>query len=134
MFKYLKYLSFVLLLPSFGFADDVAIKKVEIRSNSGGNDWIFHVTLKHNDTGWEHYADAWRIVDEEGKEIGKRVLYHPHEYEQPFTRSLSGVKLDEDAIIYIEAHDKVHGWSKDRVKVNFEFPQGDRYQIGTYKK
>lgn len=115
-------------------AGEVKITKIELRSNTNGKGWTFHVTLKHDDSGWSHYADAWRIVDDEGKELGKRVLYHPHEHEQPFTRSLSGVVLPEDAIIYVEAHDKLHGWSKDRVKIDFDFVEGDRYTIGQYTK
>lgn len=113
-------------------ANDVEIIKVRLRNNTGSDNWTFHVTLKHEDSGWEHYADAWQVVDEEGKILGKRVLYHPHENEQPFTRSLSNVKLLGNAIIYVEAHDKKHGWSKDRVKIDFDFQEGDRFQIGSY--
>jgi len=133
MFRVLSFI-LILLFPLIGSAGQVEIEKVVLRSNSGGNTWSFYVTLKHADTGWEHYADAWRIVDDEGNEIAKRVLYHPHVNEQPFTRSLSGVKLVEDAIIYVEAHDKLHGWSKDRVKIDPDFAEGDRYQIGSYQK
>lgn len=115
-------------------AGEVEIKKVALRNNTGGDNWTFHVTLQHDDSGWDHYADGWRIVSDEGVELGKRVLYHPHEHEQPFTRSLSNVKLLENAIIYIEAHDKVHGWSKDRVKIDFDFAKGDRYTIGSYTR
>ncbi|MBN4080645.1 hypothetical protein JYT31_03170 [Beggiatoa alba] len=128
----MKFVIALMLFPQFLYAAEVEIKNVELRSNNGGYSWTFHVTLKHDDSGWEHYADAWRIVDEDGKVLGKRVLYHPHEYEQPFTRSLPGVKLAENAIIYIQAHDKRHGWSKDRVKIDFDFAEGDRYRIGEY--
>jgi len=115
-------------------AGDVEIVKVELRNNTGGDNWTFHVTLKHADSGWDHYADAWRIVTEDGTVLGKRVLFHPHENEQPFTRSLSDVKLGGNAIIYVEAHDKVHGWSKDKVKIDFDFKQGDRYTIVSYSR
>ena len=115
-------------------AGDVVIVKVELRNNTGGDNWTFHVTLKHADSGWNHYADAWRIVTEDGTVLGKRVLFHPHENEQPFTRSLSDVKLGGNAIIYVEAHDKVHGWSKDKVKIDFDFKQGDRYTIVSYSR
>ena len=134
MLRIVNLLAVLLLYPTFVMAGEVEIKHVELRSNTGGGKWTFYVTLKHNDTGWDHYADAWRIVDDEGKVIGKRVLYHPHEHEQPFTRSLSGVNIAEDAIIYVEAHDKVHGWSKDRVKIDFDFAEGDRYRIGSYTR
>ena len=44
----------------------------------------------HPDTGWDDYADGWRVLDMDGNELGMRVLHHPHVDEQPFTRSLSG--------------------------------------------
>ncbi len=135
MFRIIKLIS-LLAFMIFSLtvqASEVEIVKVKLRSNNDGRTWTFHVTLKHNDTGWKHYADAWQVVDESGKVLGKRVLYHPHEHEQPFTRSLSGVHLPENAIIYVEAHDNVTGWSKDRVKIDFDFPTGKRYSIGEYE-
>ena len=122
------------VMAPFAIAGEVEIKRVELKGNLTTGDWKFDVTLKHADTGWKHYADAWRVVDEQGKELGKRVLYHPHVHEQPFTRSLSGVKLKEDSIIYLEAHDLEHGWSKDRVKIDLTIPEGDRYRVRTYRR
>ena len=75
-------------------------------------------TVQHADTGWEHYADAWRVLAPDGSEIGKRVLYHPHENEQPFTRSLSGVQIPAGVDhVLIEAHDKVHGYGGTQFKL-----------------
>jgi len=97
-------------------ADEVQI--VKVKAENQRSSWVFHVTLKHGDTGWDHYADAWRVVTEDGKELGTRTLYHPHVDEQPFTRSLGDVEIPTDAsVVYVEAHDKVHGWSKQRYKV-----------------
>ncbi len=97
-------------------ADEVQIVKVKAEKQRSG--WVFNVTLKHADTGWDHYADAWRVVTKDGKELGTRTLYHPHVEEQPFTRSLGDVKIPADlASVYVEAHDKVHGWSKQRYEV-----------------
>lgn len=88
------------------------------------------VTLRHSDTGWDHYADAWRVVTEDGSVIGTRTLYHPHVDEQPFTRSLSGLKLPADVTrVYVEAHDKVHGWSADRLEVDLNLTSGDRFKV-----
>lgn len=99
-------------------ADNVKILAADFTS-SGDNLWSVDVTLKHHDTGWEHYADNWRIVDGTGKVLGDRVLYHPHIMEQPFTRSLSNVKIPPGTTtVYIEAHDKVHGWTTERLEVN----------------
>jgi len=91
---------------SAGEADVIAATA----SRSGGA-WRFDVTVRHGDTGWEHYADAWRVVGPDGTVLGTRTLYHPHVNEQPFTRSLSGVAIPAGVTaVTIEAHDKVHGW------------------------
>lgn len=72
------------------------------------------VTLKHDDSGWEHYADRWEVLDPEGNVIATRVLYHPHEEEQPFTRSLAGVVVPKGVTkLRIRAHDKVHGYAAE---------------------
>ncbi|MDH5369020.1 MAG: hypothetical protein OEW99_03290 [Gammaproteobacteria bacterium] len=116
------------LLATSVFANDVEIVKVILTKQSGT--WRADVTLNHADTGWEHYADAWRLVDEMGNEIGLRTLYHPHVNEQPFTRSLSNLHIGDDKkIIFIEAHDKEHGWSPNKVKVDMSQSSGAKYQI-----
>jgi len=77
------------------------------------------VTLEHDDSGWEHYADAWRVVGRDGAVFGTRTLYHPHENEQPFTRSLSGIAIPPGTgTVWVEAHDKVHGWSSGRLELD----------------
>ncbi len=99
-------------------ADNVEILSAEFQS-SGTNRWSVSVTLKHDDIGWDHYADNWRVVDGEGNMLGDRVLYHPHVEEQPFTRSLGSVKITEGiTTVYIEAHDKLHGWSPTRLRLD----------------
>ncbi|MGD8926030.1 MAG: hypothetical protein PVG20_04235 [Thioalkalispiraceae bacterium] len=116
------------LFSGTSLANEVEIVKVMIEPSA--NRWTFHVTLKHDDTGWQHYADGWRIVDDKGKELGFRKLWHPHVEEQPFTRTLANVLVPKDKnIIYIEAHDKVHGWSKQRVRINMKEDKGPRYEI-----
>lgn len=100
-------------------ANEVLIKNVVLEAR--GNSWTFHTTLLHEDTGWEHYADAWRVVDSEGHVLATRTLFHPHENEQPFTRSLSNIILPKStSVIFVEAHDKVHGWSKKRARIEIK--------------
>lgn len=109
-------------------ADDVKILAAEFNS-SGDNQWSVSVTLKHNDTGWDHYADNWRVVDGEGNVLGDRVLYHPHVDEQPFTR-LGVAKIPEGiTTVYIEAHDKVHGWTPNRLTVDLGEASGGRLRV-----
>lgn len=120
-----------LLLTTSVFANDVEIVNVVLTKQTAT--WRVDVTLKHADTGWGHYADAWRLVDGKGNEIGKRTLYHPHVNEQPFTRSLSNLHIGNDKkIIFVEAHDKKHGWSTGRVKVDMGKTSGVRYKINIH--
>lgn len=129
MGRYIRWtLLLSLLLAKAAFANEVKIVKVMIEPDA--NRWTFHVTLKHHDTGWKHYADDWRIVDQKGKVLGNRKLWHPHVNEQPFTRSLSNVLIPKGThIIFVEAHDKVHGWSKQRVRIDMRVTKGKHYQI-----
>ncbi len=72
--------------------------------------WRFRVTVRHADEGWDHYADRWQVETPEGRVLGTRVLLHPHEAEQPFTRALGGVVIPDDVHeVIIRAHDSVHG-------------------------
>lgn len=76
---------------------------------SGKNTYRFDVTLRHDDEGWQHYADNWEVLSLKGNVLGKRILLHPHVNEQPFTRSLGGVFIPEGIkTILIRGHDKVH--------------------------
>jgi hypothetical protein len=121
----------LLVLTAVNTADANNIKILAADfQNSGGNSWSVRVTLKHGDTGWDHYADNWRVVDGEGNILGNRVLYHPHVEEQPFTRSLSGVIIPKGVTsIYIEAHDKVHGWTTNRLKVDLGKAGGGHLRV-----
>jgi hypothetical protein len=43
-----------------------------------------------------------------------RVLGHPHENEQPFTRSLSGVQIPNGTKqVQVQARDLPQGWNED---------------------
>ena len=96
-----------------GEADVVAAEAVRT-----GATWRFSATVAHADTGWDHYADAWRVVAPDGTVLGVRELLHPHVDEQPFTRSLSGVSIPEDiGRVRVEAHDNVHGWGGASVEI-----------------
>ena len=78
----------------------------------------FNVTVKHADTGWKHYADQWDVVSPDGEVLGTRVLYHPHVNEQPFTRSLSGVKIPTGIReVILRARDSRHGWGGKEIRV-----------------
>lgn len=111
------------------FAGDVAVLAAQF-DDAGGGRWSASVTLEHADTGWEHYADAWRVVGEGGDVYGTRTLYHPHESEQPFTRSLAGIVIPKSVgTVYVEAHDKVHGWAQQRLQIDLTKARNGTIQV-----
>lgn len=121
------------VLASPVYAGEVAILAADL-THQGNNIWSLNVTLKHDDTGWDHYADNWRLVDAKGTVLGDRVLYHPHVNEQPFTRSLSAIQIPENALkqgdtLYIEAHDKVHGWTNKRLSLDLSQVKNERLKV-----
>lgn len=116
-------------LPAPAMAGDVAVEFARFEAR-GPDTWRISVSLRHRDTGWEHFADAWRVVSPDGRELATRTLYHPHETEQPFTRSLGDLRIPAGMErVFVEAHDKVHGWSPDRIEVDLGKHRGERYEI-----
>ena len=103
--------------PIFAGKADVVDVKVSCPSSC-----TFNVTVKHADQGWKHYADQWDVLAPDGTVLGTRVLYHPHVNEQPFTRSLSGVKIPRSVNqVLLRAKDSKHGWGGIEMKV--ELPE-----------
>lgn len=91
---------------------------VSAEAECSGSRCRFSVTVAHADTGWDHYADHWRILAPDGTELGRRVLLHPHVGEQPFTRRLDGVEVPENLTeIMIEAHDSRHDYGGAVIRV-----------------
>ena len=116
-----KRFSLAILTLSFfvppAFAGEADVIDVQV-TQSGARTYTFDVTLSHKDTGWEHYANKWDIIDENKVLLGTRILHHPHVNEQPFTRSLSGVEIPENIkTVTIRAHDSVHEYGGKVVEV-----------------
>ena len=75
-------------------------------------------TVSSVETGWDKYADEWRVLGEDGAVLGVRELLHPHVEEQPFTRSLTGVVIPADnEAVTLEARDSVLGYCGDQFVV-----------------
>ena len=90
-------------------SDCAHVVDATIESGSGG--FTIAVTVLSGDTGWEKYADAWQVIGPDGEVLGERILAHPHETEQPFTRSLSGVEIPRDVEnVTIAARDLMLGF------------------------
>jgi hypothetical protein len=94
---------------------------VSVEYEKRGEEYSFHVTVRHDDTGWEHYADRWEILSGDGEIIATRTLLHPHADEQPFRRSLTGVVLPAGTkTVTVRAHDKVDGYGGKVMKIDLE--------------
>ncbi len=115
---------FLLLVAPVGASAgsaDVLAAKVRCRAAPGGGPasvCSFSVTIRHADTGWDHYANRFEIVGPEGAVLATRILRHPHVGEQPFTRNLGGVRV-QNAVseVEIRAGDLVHGRGGEVVTV-----------------
>lgn len=99
--------------------------------------WRFDVTVRHNDEGWDHYADGWDVVTPDGTVLKSnpddaftRVLLHPHENEQPFTRSQSGLSIPEGVTeVTVRAHCNVHEYGGRDVVVDLTTEGGPDFAV-----
>lgn len=103
-------------LPALAAAGEADVLRVDM-VRTGAGVYTVTATVRHDDTGWAHYADKWDVVAPDGTVLATRTLLHPHETEQPFTRSLAGVAIPESiAHVIVRAHDKVHGYGGAEVR------------------
>ena len=107
----MKYLLPLILVAAPAWADEA---KVEDVTYSNGR---FNVTLSHADTGWDDYADGWRVELEDGTILGTRTLTHPHVNEQPFTRSSNISVPDGVGNVHVRASTNTGGWANGRFQV-----------------
>jgi hypothetical protein len=100
--------------------------------------WTFTVTVAHPDSGWEDYANGWDIVLPDGTAVlpdpnspFTRLLLHPHETEQPFTRSQSNIEIPANVTaVTVRAHDIVAGFGGQEITVALDQSvKTDTYEI-----
>ena len=89
------------------YAGEVDVIGVTIESIGDGK-FRVNATLNHDDTGWDHYANRWDVLDESGNVLGVRELAHPHVNEMPFTRSVRVSIPASVKTITVRANDSVH--------------------------
>jgi hypothetical protein len=116
-----------------GNADVLHVKAVQAADGT----WTFHVTVRHPDTGWDDYADGWDVLTPDGTVLKPdpdspftRLLLHPHENEQPFTRSQSGIIIPSGVTqVRVRAHDLVDGYGGREVEVDLTVPSGPDFEV-----
>jgi hypothetical protein len=113
---------------------DVLFVRAEQRADGT---WTFTVTVAHPDTGWDDYADGWDVVTPDGTVLlpdpdspFTRLLLHPHENEQPFTRSQSGIVIPDGVTqVTVRAHDLVDGFGGREVVVDLTMESGADFEV-----
>jgi hypothetical protein len=116
-----------------GNADVLYVRAVHEQDGT----WTFHVTVEHPDTGWEDYADGWDVLTPAGDVLRPdhstqftRLLLHPHENEQPFTRSQSQIVIPEDVTqVRVRAHDLMDGYGGREVVVDLMLSSGQDFEV-----
>ncbi len=107
--------------------DRAHVVGVAIRSDDRGH--TYSASVRHRDEGWEHYANIWQVRGDTVNN-GVRELLHPHDDEQPFTRSQAGVAAG--GRVTVEAADTVHGFGGSAVVLDLsalEMPFDLSYEI-----
>lgn len=112
------------------------VEFVSVQRASDGS-WTFRVTVRHPDTGWDDYADGWDVVLPDGSALKPdpqspftRLLLHPHENEQTFTRSQSGILIPPEVTrVTVRAHDLVDGWGGKTVTVDLSQTFGPGFEV-----
>ncbi len=102
------FLSAVIISLNYAIAGEADVLDAEVRALGNGQ-YRIDVTVEHADDGWDHYANRWDVLGPDGQVLGERVLLHPHDNEQPFTRSLTLAIPDDVASVTLRANDSVHG-------------------------
>ena len=98
-------------------AGEADVLDVQVQ-RSADNTFRFDVSVQHADEGWEHYANRWEVLAPDGTVLATRTLLHPHEQEQPFTRSLNGVSIpDNISSVRLRAHDSIHEYGGAEITV-----------------
>jgi hypothetical protein len=94
---------------------DVVDVKVKAR---GSNRFDFDVTLSSPYDTPQRYADAFKVLDAQGKRVGERVLLHDHQTEQPFTRDLHGVMIPAGVrVVTVQGRDQKYGYGGKTMQV-----------------
>lgn len=106
-------------LAIYSTALDFAQVTDVLATQKSDGSWCFGTSVRHNDQGWDHYADGWQVIDLDGNEMAFRLLGHPHDNEQPFTRSQCNINIpSEISQVIVWAKCNKHGYGGKPFVVN----------------
>ncbi len=106
-----------------------------VATQKSGGSWCFDTSVRHNDQGWKHYADGWEVIDFEGNQLGYRRLGHPHDNEQPFTRSQCNIKIPTEITkVIVRAKCNKHGFEGKPIVLDLNTAKGEGYLVNRSNK
>jgi len=98
------------------------VTAVQVSGSPGS--YSFDVTVRSPDTGCSQYADWWEVLGVDGTLLYRRVLFHSHVGEQPFTRDGGPVPVQAETVVWVRAHMSTTGYGgaalKGSVKTGFK--------------
>jgi len=87
-------------------------KVLHVKAEPARSGYTFTVTLRTPDAGCKRYADWWEVTDTDGKRLFyRRILWHSHASEQPFTRSGGPVPITPEMVVVVRLHMHPEGYS-----------------------
>lgn len=112
--------------------DYAQVNYVTAKQSKDGS-WCFNTQIRHNDQGWEHYADGWQVHDLEGNLLAERRLLHPHDNEQPFTRGQCDIQIPKALThVIVTAKCNQHGTGGRPVKLDMNKKKGEGFSLTPY--
>lgn len=94
--------------------EDATVRAVSVTGVEGA--FTFGVEIASPDSGCDHYADWWEVVDPDGRLMYRRVLLHSHVDEQPFTRTGGPVPVSPDQDLIIRVHMHPEGYARSGMR------------------
>ncbi len=83
---------------------------VGVRASGNAGAYSLSVTVRSDEKGCAQYADWWEVLAADGRLLYRRVLFHSHVDEQPFTRSGGPVAIAPGDTVYVRAHLSTTGY------------------------
>jgi hypothetical protein len=115
---------------------DADVTNVYAREERDGT-WTFHVSVQHPDKGFSDFADGWDLVTSSGAVLKSdpahrftKTLRHPHVEEQPFTRTVKGLRIPKGVeVLTVRAHDSLGGFGGREVLVKLSRRFGQNFSV-----
>jgi len=101
-------------LADFGTFAQPHVTGMRFSRGADPNTFSMGATVRHDDRGWDDYADT---IVFDGAENGRLALAHPHDEEQPFTRSKNDVRAEGE--VRVHALDNVRSGEGSAIIVDF---------------